>query len=194
MKKTALLFMFSLAFFCVFAQKSKTVGFATNDLIASGAIAFSVIDNAPSSTTDFKVAPSVAYFLTDNFALGFNLGYGSSRTKTSNVISDDNDLLEFGLHARYFFTPTNAFSLFSQTSFNYVSANDQLAKVKNNGFEFALAPGINYFLSENVALQATLGRIFYNTSKSDVQGAKSNNTFGLNLDLSSISFGLNYKF
>lgn len=195
MKKTALILILSTTLMGAFAQKSSSVGFAKENIVVTGALAFSTTDDGnDTKTTDFKIAPSVGYFLTDKVAMGVNFGYGAGTTKAGTVTTKDNDMVELGAFARYYYTPAKAFSIFNQVGVNYVTTNDKIAKAKNNSFSFHLAPGVNYFLSEKVAVQATLGSISYSTSKADVAGAKSNSILGVDLNLNSISFGLNYKF
>jgi len=49
-------------------------------------------------------------------------------------------------------------------------------------------------LSDKVAIQASFGSLGYSTMKSDATGAKAVNNLGINLDMSSIGFGMTYKF
>jgi hypothetical protein len=194
MKKTALILILSTTLMGAFAQKS-SVGFAKENIVVTGALAFSTTDGGnDTKTTDFKIAPSVGYFLTDKVALGVNFGYGAGTTKAGTVTTEDNDMVELGAFARYYYTPAKAFSIFNQVGVSYATTNDKIAKLKNNSFSFHFAPGVNYFMSERVSVQATLGSISYSTSKADVAGAKSNSVLGVDLNLNSISFGLNYKF
>ena len=195
MKKTALILILSSAVLGVFAQKNNTVGFAKENILVTGAIAFSNTDYGnDTKTTDFKLAPSIGYFLTNKVAMGVNFGFGNETSKDGISTTQDNDMVELGAYARYYYSPAKAFSIFNQVGVSYVTTNDRIAKLKNNSFSFHFAPGMNYFLSENVAIQATLGSISYSTAKDDTKGAKSTSVLGVNLDLTAISFGLNYKF
>ena len=58
---------------------------------------------------------------------------------------------------------------------------------------FGVTPGINYFVSDHFSIEAGFGRLGYTSTKSNASGDKGSSSFGLNLDLSTISFGLNYK-
>ena len=66
--------------------------------------------------------------------------------------------------------------------------------VKVNTFTIAVAPGVNYFVSDAFALRATVGSLGYTSAKADTDGAESVSQFGLNLNLSNINFGMTYKF
>lgn len=204
MKKTALIFILSTSLFGgAMAQNKNTVGFAKENIVVSGALAFSTSESAGTTKNEFKLSPSVGYFISDKFALGFNFGYGASKTETENydslgnnignIVTDNNDVVEVGLFGRYYYTPSKSFSIFNQIGFNYSSSNNKLAKLRTNGFNFEFSPGMNYFLSHRFSIQAQIGKVSFNSSKLDVQGAKSSSLFDIDLNLSAISFGLNYK-
>ena len=92
---------------------------------------------------------------------------------------------------RYYNKPANQFSLFGQLSVDYLSLNDKISDAKATGFGVTIAPGISYFVSDNFALEATVGLLSYNSVKPD--GGESTNTFDTGLDFSNVSFGLVYK-
>ena len=60
-------------------------------------------------------------------------------------------------------------------------------------WSIAVAPGVNYFVSDCIALRASFGALSYASNKADGADDAATN-FGLNLDLSDINFGITYKF
>ena len=83
---------------------------------------------------------------------------------------------------------------FANIGIDFMSGNNEIKKVTTSGFGISVVPSVSYFLNNRLAMQASYGSIGYNTMKSDAAGAKAENNFGVNLDMSSIGFGLTYKF
>src|SRR5690606_9273516 len=128
-------------------------------------------------------------------ALEFNLLVGSSKQEFGEL-EDKQSQFGAGLGATYFFTPSSKFSFTVGAGVAYASSKEEEEgsdDFKVNSFGIAVAPGVNYFISDNFALRASIGALSYTSSKADFDGAEAINTFGLNLDLSDINFGLTYK-
>lgn len=178
------------------AQEEKAKGgFAKEDVYISGTVGY---NSATGDVSNYTVSPSVGYFVSENIALelGLVIGGGNNVALPGGIIGDTNS---FGatLGANYFFTPESDFSFVVGAGFSYVNTGYEVGGVKGNDvntFGIAIAPGINYFVSESIALRASVGALSYASSKVDVDGAESVNSFGLNLDFSAIQFGLTYKF
>lgn len=189
MKKVLLVIAMVAAGFTANAQEEKAKGgFVKEDLYISGSVGYNTVDDADVYT----FSPSVGYFVSDNIALELGLTIGGSEIGTTETNA-------FGVNigANYFFTPENDFSFVVGAGLSYVSTGSEIAGVEQadvNAFGIAIAPGINYFVSESIALRASVGALSYATSKVDVDGAESVNSFGLNLNLSDINFGITYKF
>lgn len=202
MKK--LLVLGAVALFAgVNAQETETVGFNMGDTFITGAVGFNSQTTGDVKNNTFSIAPSVGYFVTPNVAIGARVGYTNSTAKytEANVnFSNEVNAFEIGAFGRYYWMPTSRFSIFSELAANYANAKNTLnagnvsVDNKANGFNIALAPGINYFLSPNFALEATWGIINYSSVKPDVDGAIATDNFGIGLDLNDISLGLVYKF
>ncbi|WNW02318.1 OmpW family outer membrane protein [Tenacibaculum sp. HL-MS23] len=189
MKKVLLVIAMVAAGFTANAQEEKAKGgFAKQDLYISGTVGYNTVDEADAYT----FSPSVGYFVSDNIALELGLTIGGSDTGATET-----NAFGVNLGANYFFTPENDFSFILGAGLSYVSEGSEVAGVEQadrNTFGIAIAPGINYFVSESIALRASVGALSYASSKVDVDGAESVNSFGLNLNLSTIQFGLTYKF
>ncbi|WP_296383341.1 OmpW family outer membrane protein [Winogradskyella sp.] len=195
MKK--LLFMAAVAVFgftSVNAQEETTTGgFANGDIYVSGSVGFNSAKQADAKSNSFNFSPSVGYFINDNIALELNLLIGTAEAanddKTTNIGA--------GLGARYFFTPSNQFSFTLGAGVSYTNSKFEPnggAEAKFNTFAIAVTPGVNYFVSDCIALRASVGALSYSSAKADVDGAEALNNFGLNLNLSDINFGITYKF
>ena len=198
-------FMFSMialaSFMAVQAQEEEGgKGFAKGDVFASGSLGYSSQKTGEEKYNQFNVIPRVGYFVSDNVAIGAQLGYGNSKaTYYTGMEWDERTTNSFsaGAFARYYATPGNTFSFFGQLQANYSTSKTEYeggGEDKRNGFDVGVAPGISYFISDHIALETTFGVLSYATSKPDADGAESTNTFNLNLNLSNVVFGIVYKF
>lgn len=168
------------------AQDDDSMGFEKSDLYVSGTVGFVSASGGASDGTAYNFSPSVGYFLTENIALEANLSFGDAG-------GDDSGSFGFGAGARYFLAPASQFSLTLGAGLNY-NSQETGPDVKVNTFTIAVAPGVNYFVSDAFALRATVGSLGYTSAKADTDGAESVSQFGLNLNLSNINFGMTYKF
>jgi hypothetical protein len=195
MKKIILSAVAVFAFGFTNAQNNNvgSEGFAKEDLFITGSVSFGSgnVGSTGEKTNNFTFSPSVGYFATEKIAIGVGLNIGTSTSEVSSVSTKTNN---FGINAfgRYYFTPASKFSLFGHASVGFGSA--KVDSFKTNSFNLGIAPGINYFLSENFALETTWGVLSYNSEKADVDGAKAANNFNLGVNLSDIKLGLVYKF
>lgn len=175
---------------------SSSAQFAKGDSYISGGVGFSQSKTGSASSSNYAISPNYGYFVTNNIAVGVGLGFGGNTAKNGLGIKTANaSALSAGVFARYYTTPSKAFSFFGNAGVNYTSNTDKIpaTSVKTSGFGISVAPGISYFVSNRLAIESTVGSLGYSTSKADLTGAVSTNNFGLNLNLSSISFGLVYK-
>ncbi len=200
MKRILLLFAITIASITTpNAQEDDAYGFSKGDTYITGLVNFNTVKQGDVKTTNFSFQPSLGYFVSDNIALRGSLIIGSSNTNApAPTFTSDNTRYGGSIGASYFFTPSNRFSflLSLQGSYEHITAevSNIPDDIKINTFGIAFTPGVNYFLSENFALTATTGALSYVTSKQDTAGADRFSQFGLNFDLSNISFGATYKF
>jgi len=173
-------------------------GFAKGDIFITGAFNFNSTNNKNTEvkTNGFEIAPQVNFFLTENITLGAMISYTSF--KAEDAIDDiaDESTIAFGLAGRYYFTPASQFSAFAEVGAEYRSMTDNLSdpEFKVNGFAAALAPGINYHLSNHWSVEAKWGVLGFSSDKADVDGAENVTSFAFGLDLRDLTIGLNYKF
>ncbi|WP_308131627.1 outer membrane beta-barrel protein [uncultured Flavobacterium sp.] len=200
MKKIVLTVAAVFAFGFANAQEETSEGFKKGDAFISGAVSFGSTKTGDFKTSDFEIAPSAGYFVTDNIALGLAFGYGSSKVDVG-VADAKNSTLSVGAFGRYYFTPASKFSIFGQLGVNYMNYDFEFnpetitpAESKGNGFGVAVAPGVSYFLAKNFAIEATFGILSYETLNPDEDGVDSTNGFNFGLDMRDIRLGLVYKF
>ena len=178
------------------AQEEKVGSFSNGDIFATGSISFGSETQADDKTNTFRFNPSVGFFVSDNVAVGVAIGLQTS--KFEDGFSDDFKTNAFtaGAFGQYYFTPENQFSFLVQLSALYTSSKSEQGsnELKGNGFTAGLAPGVNYFISKCLSLQANLGLLNYSTFKFDAPGQESSDNFDIGLNLANINFGITYKF
>lgn len=180
------------------AQEKSSEGFSKGNLFMSGSINLSNSKWAASGNYEesaFTLAPSLGYFVSENFALGIGLNVSNSTAKaTTNSTETKTSTVGLALMGRYYFTPSSKFSTFVHGEFDYLTMTMDPGSLKVNGLGLGVAPGFNYFVSKNLALETSFAILNYSTAKVDVAGAEAATNFKLGIDLSRINFGLAYKF
>ena len=90
---------------------------------------------------------------------------------------------------------------YGEFGIGYATANDKIADAKVNGFGAGVSLGINYFVTENIAINFGLADILsYSSAKGDWSGAEAVNEFNFgfgefnNFFGATATFGLTYKF
>lgn len=174
-------------------------GFTQGDLFATGSVGFNSDKWYDAKGSNFYFRPEVGYFLTENIALGLGLDFGSAKNDGLDTYSDAYKTNNFNakVFGRYYFTPESQFSLFGQFGIGFGNVkmeNGAGDETKVNTFGINAGLGANYFLTNNWALQAGWAVLGYNSEKIDAPRAEAYNSFGLNIDLSAINFGVLYKF
>ncbi|WP_299885694.1 outer membrane beta-barrel protein [uncultured Lacinutrix sp.] len=192
-----------LGFTSVNAQEdsSSKGGFEKGDVFISGSVGFGSESQADDKTNGFTIAPRVGFFVSENIAVGAQLSYGSftDETKVADTTIEDKDTtFGAGVFGRYYFTPDSQFSIFGELAAGISSTKNEQTGVdvdaKSNGFNIGIAPGISYFVSNNIALEASFGVLGYSSDKADFDGAEARNNFNFGVNLSDINFGIIYKF
>ena len=168
--------------------------------------------------TEFDIIPTLGYVINDKWAVALGIGYTSFSTKTVNDIDGNNvDLKsksgQFVIMPKvgYFKQLTNnlycipyfyvGFGFGNSYDEEYDFIDEQVVKINENklsSFEIGVAPSLKYFLSDYWAISLSYGKLYYqNTTKTDKENTdhkEKTSNYGLDLDLSSINFGLYYFF
>ena len=202
MKK--LLFPFILWFSLLSAlaqEKSKNNGFANKDIYVSGTFSYLSKDYDDDEISSFTFAPAIGYFVSNKTSLELGLLFGSSENEYFNIYNVESKITNFGagLGIVHFFNPEKKFSFTFGGAITYSSLKAKYYPRWEDGtskitvFGVSLSPGVNYFISKNIALRASLGAITYLHEKADAADAEAIQTFNINLNLSNINFGILYR-
>lgn len=213
MKKIILSAVALMAFSLSNAQEDASgTGFSQGDVFLSGSAGFSSTKTGDAESSVFNIIPRAGYFVSSNIAVGLQAGYSKDATTsigpvTGQLLDTDITTVEIGAFGRYYFTPAGNFSLFADLSASYGTVTREqdgatgpgpgdivTVEDKFNGFFAGFAPGVNYFISDHFALEATFGVLSYSTIKPDADGADSTDNFDIGLNLSDVNLGLIYKF
>ncbi len=198
MKKLVLTVAAVFAFGFANAQDKKEdsgAGFSKGDLFVTGAFGFGSDKTGDFKESAFTFSPALGYFVTENIALGARIGY--STMTEENAVEEKTTLFNAEVFGRYYWTPASQFSLFAELAAGIGSGKFEVdgEDAGDYGtFGINAGVGVNYFLSDNWSIEAGWAGLGYNTNDNGGDGAEKTNSFGLALDLSSINFGLNYKF
>ena len=198
MKKIFLTVAAVFAFGFANAQEATTTdgGFAKGDLFVSGSVGFGSSKTGDEKMSGVVFAPAIGYFISENIAIGARLGVSS--TKEEEPAQEDYKTSGFEVEAfgRYYFTPASKFSVFGELAVGVGSTKEEQGnnEFKSKTFGVNAGVGVSYFLSNNWAIEAGWAGLGYNTDDNGGDGVEKTNTFGLAVDLSSINFGLIYKF
>ena len=160
-----------------------------------GGVGFQTTSQDGNSETFFKLVPEIGYNLDENWAVGIAVGYGEHKTtlKSGNLKTTAKvKAFEIAPYARYTFAKFDKVNLFVDGTVDYLHTDN--AGDKNNTFSIGLKPGVAVNLNDKLSFVAHAGFLGWTTSKPDVDGAKSTNTFGFDLDGSDLSFGFYYNF
>ena len=198
----ALIFATTLTFS---QEKSDEFGFSKGDKLVTGNFGFQTnsYNYYINKNRSFGVSSSAGYFVNNNIVVGLGLGYGTQNT----IYTLNNDLVKLNsfsgqIFGRYYFTPLKQFSFFTQLSVNASTANQELNQGsmvfnnmgRQNSFGTVAGLGINYFLNKNFSIESSVGALSYFSSKYDNPSIERESGFNLNLSMSDIRFGLNYRF
>lgn len=195
-----------------FASQAQEFGFKKSDVIIEGNLSGSSRDdkNNEEKKSYFSFNPSVGYFLTDKAAVGVNLSVGNNKSTDYSGTSDTyvkKNTLGVGAYGRYYFLELGErFKTYGQVSAGYYQTSGETNNgttttddIKTKGFGAGAGLGINYFVTPKIAINFGLTNLVsFSSTKADVDGAKSTNSFSANINsfnnfFDTASFGLTFK-
>ena len=207
MKHILLFYFFCLIHISSYAQTEK------GKRIVGGQFSFygrklSYQDSLRSSKTtgtSITIAPNFGYFIKDNFAIGITGKFGLSSQNYNNsqypnigkVIS-----INYGLggFARYYKKINDKFSFFIDANilYAYYAGNTKM-DYHSNSFYAIVYPGLVYFPSPRLGIEASFGSFNYNYTISKARNVSYDNyskgsSYGLFLYPSTLYWGMNYYF
>ena len=158
-----------------------------------GSIGFGSVKTIEGDTeSTYKIAPEVGYRLNDNLAIGLSVGYQKGSCDFGSVYSFMRDAeLEtfiFNPYVRYTFLTFGMIDVFADGGFSIITEKDF-----GNGFQFGVRPGIALNLSDKVSLVSGIGFFGFSSYSLDATD-ESYNSFGLDLENATATFGLFYNF
>ncbi len=212
MKTTIFLLPILLVFSITYAQEEPEYGFNKGDFFVSGTVNYNNTkykSNDSITQNRFAIEPEFGYFINQNLALGTRLNFSTSRSENSRDFETKENGIGIGIFGKYFFTPQKRFSVYGEVSAMYRASEyeqksffeDQLEirTSDNDSYTVAISPGVQFFVSENLALTSRIGNISYNSAENeniDPDGEKftsENNQFSVNLGLDNLYFGVLYR-
>ncbi|MBF01702.1 MAG: hypothetical protein CMP76_00235 [Flavobacterium sp.] len=203
MKKLLFAAVAVFAFATANAQEEggSSFGFSQGNILLEGNLGFSSSNdkNTETKTNSFEFNPKAGYFLNDKFALGLELSVGSDKEEVAGTETDKNSNFGAGVFARYYFLDLGQrFKTYAEAGVGFNSGKQGLADAKYSGVGAGAGLGINYFLTENFAINFALTDILsYSTNKYD--GGEAVSEFNANVNVfnnffTTAQFGLTYKF
>ena len=158
----------------------------------------------------FSIAPEVGYKLSDNLAVGIQLGYSATNDQNAKAVAKSGveemagnkpeggktyGIFNVAPYVRYTFAQTGAASFFVDggvyASF-LTGGNDTY---KGTVFGVGVRPGVKFAASEKVDVVAKLGYLGWKGGNKDAQAngyAKS--AFGINANNANLELGILYNF
>jgi len=191
------------------ASNAQEFGFEKGNFIVEGSFGVSTLNNKndDSKESSFQITPKAGYFVTDKIAVGVSLGYGQDKNTTNPAAGkheETESAFSAGVFGRYYFLDLGSrFKTYTEAGVGYVNSTIEetdVDKLKANGFGAGLGLGVNYFLTDKIAVNFALADIInYSTAKVDVDGAESVSSFNANVNVfnnffSTAKFGLTFKF
>lgn len=213
MKKLALLFVFVFVAGFGVAQAQTDQG----NIMVGGLINFSsqsgetTVDGTSTdnpTTTNFGINPLGGYFVTDNLAVGVDIGFMSESTNDNGdpeTITRSN-MIQGGVFGRYYLRPADMVGIYGQlgVGFGSGSSETEVDGTTTDGPDRTLiaagiSPGITIFPSESVGIDFRVGNIGYNslTEKQEQGGVETENTTNtleFNVDLTTVGVGVFFFF
>ena len=156
-------------------------------IYVGGAVGFQTVSHDGDNETTLMLQPEAGYNLNEDWAIGMAFGYAERGKDESKVKT-----FVFNPYVRYNAVKLDKVTLFLDGGFDYT--NTKYNNYKVNAWGLGVKPGISVALNDNLSFVSHMGFIGFNSSKPDVDGAKATNTFGVDIDASSLSFGLFYNF
>ncbi len=157
-------------------------------MYVGGAVGFkSVTPEVGDGETSFKFLPEFGMQFDENWGAGVQIGYISDKAGAYGLGAES--AFAFCPYARYTALKFKSVNLFFDGGLDYVQSKDP----KVTAFGIGVKPGVAVNLNEQLSFVAHFGFLGYQSV--DPDGDKNNtSTIGLDLDASSLTFGLYYNF
>ncbi|REG87963.1 outer membrane beta-barrel protein [Winogradskyella sediminis] len=179
-------------------EEAKTFGFSEGDLFIEGMVGFNSSEdkNTEEKASGFEISPKLGYFISEDLAIGGMLSFESAKEEVAGTDTADQSTFGVGAFARYYFLDLGErFKTYGEFGVGYASTNYDLADVKENTIGAGLDLGINYFVTEKIALTFGLKNVLsFSSSKLDADDAEAVSEFNLGFGDVANPFGGNAAF
>lgn len=205
-----------------FSYNNYSIGNSTDD--AGYSMLFSLLQDMHGNMMSFGVAPYVSYFFADNLSVGVRFDYDRSTLGLGNANISLGDAMSFSLNNFHYFkqsytgsvtlrnympiSDSRRFALFTEVRATGGYAQSETYKLDEGDkfgtyqdiyqFELGLVPGITAFVTNEVAVEVSIGLLGFNYQKVEqvtnrVQRSEMENS-GANfkINLFSIGFGMSF--
>jgi len=150
-----------------------------------------------------NLRPNAGYAIQENLILGLGLGYSYNETTTEDSVNNRdqtaNGVGVFPFIRKYFNLNNKfAFNLTGELGYEYSWGKNYTVgdgyESSANSFQASVRPGITYFVTNNIALEAQLGGIFYNHTSRKIDGEldMKYNSLIASIQMEQIYFGINF--
>jgi len=215
MKKTIFTIAASMLTFGTMLSAQVFVGGAFNLSTSSNKETMGSVSVDGDKSFEFYFNPKAGYFISDDFAIGLGLGFGTSKTTSPKEITysgeeeiDKENYWAIAPFARYYFARTGELSFFGEATLGFGGGKSEysVGNITQDGpkvsmIGFSIAPAISYNLSEKFAIEASFGSLGYSSSSYTSEQTGREETYKLkvsgidfSLDLTSLYFGAIFKF
>lgn len=177
-----------------------TYGFEESSILLEGSLGFNSTKdkNTDTKTNGFSINPKIGYFLTEDLAIGVEGAFTSDTREVAGTDVSDDKTFGAGVFARYYFLDLGKrFKTYTELGLGYASIKDKINDIEADGFGAGLNLGINYFVTDNIAISFGLADLLsYSSAK--VDGGESVSGFNANLNVfnnffETAQFGLTFK-
>jgi outer membrane protein len=213
--------VFSLTFVNAQEEEKAGFGFSKGNMFLEGNLSFGSststdsfngTDDEENKNSNLSFTPKFGYFISDKLALGAELMVGNTKNEntqfgTPNVVTENtSSTFGAGVFARYYFLDLGQrFKTFTEVGLGFGSSTNETNGTEtssSNGFGLGVDLGINYFVTEKMAITFGLNNVLaFNSNKTETPGGFENKSNGFSGNLNTFnnffdtpSFGLLYKF
>ncbi len=180
------------------AQDEKSYGFSEGDIFLEGNIGFGSENdkNVDAKSNSFNISPKLGFFISEDLAIGGVLSFSSFKEEVAGTDVFDQTGFGVGAFGRYYFLDLGErFKTFTEFGVGYSSNKDQISDVSLNTIGAGLDLGINYFVTEKIALTFGLRNVLsFSSTKADSDGAEAVSNFNLGFGDVANPFGGNAAF
>ena len=151
---------------------------------------------------NFSLTSKVGYSINKNLILGLGIGYGYSKSESDDNYHSESNAIHVFPYIKKFIPLGEKLALHLQAETQFSNSKHTMKSYGSktdydfNMFFIGIKPGVSYFVSKNILLQANFGAFGYSTSKRKEDGVDDEKitSFGLILDSSNLTFGFVFLF